>query len=301
MKISLLVAIFVVVCFCAGCIYFDVFSMGLDSNDGGGVKTTEQLNTEFEDYLVKYKQRRLFGNDSTKIDRAAYGVSLRVFEDLPSVPSDFLSVTYLIKSGKMFDLASLGPEYWMQPEFDPEFSRQGLRYWRDWSSNDYNKDHWSTMGIRTYPYSQYVSAVPGDSFNVTLLVSTDWSVETYQGLGLTPFWLESAVYHTGGLINSSLGPGKYINVNITPDNILLMPAFPKFTYGWVQLVTLTGKIDNSTPDGVYILSMDVGNPSDEQSEEWFMEYLNLYSEGIHMIELDKPYLQVFINVDSNGE
>ncbi len=42
--------------------------------------------------------------------------------------------------------------------------------------------------------------------------------------------------------------------------------------------------------------MDLGTPSQERSDEWFLEYLNLYSEGVQMIKLDKPYLQAFINV-----
>jgi len=259
---------------------------------------TGEIDQDFEDYLQKYKQRRLFKETATKPDRAVYGVSMRVFEELPPFPDDFLFKVYLIKVGKFFDLQSLGPEYWMQPEFDPEFSRQGLRYWSNWNDPNFRKKHWSTMGVRSYPYNQYVTAQPGDSFNVTIYLSTDWNVETYQGVSISTKWLDEATTQEGGVAEASPNAVQYINVNVTPDEFLLSPSFPQFTKDWTKKLTFTGKIADGTPDGVYILSMDLGTPSQERSDEWFLEYLNLYSEGVQMIKLDKPYLQAFINVKS---
>jgi hypothetical protein len=80
----------------------------------------------------------------------------------------------------------------------------------------------------------------------------------------------------------------------------LTPAFPQFTKNWAEKITLTGKISEETPDGIYILSLAILTPSEENSDKWFLEYLNLYSEGVQMIKLDKPYLQAFINVQSEA-
>ena len=297
MKINVIFALFVVAVFAIGCIDDVVPAF----NNSDETKTNVELDAEFDDYLIKYKQRRLFGDNISYVNRSVYGLSLRIFEELPIMPADFLRKTYLIKVGRSFDIEGLGPEYWKQPEFDPEFSRSGLKYWQDWSRSGFVKNHWTTMGIRSYPYSQYVETVPGNSFNVTLFISADWSVETYQGLRIRPVWIDSAVSQSGGVLNSTPGAGDYINVNVTPVEFLLGPAFPKFTYDWTKRVVFTGKVDNNTPDGLYILSVDVGPPSKENSDVWFLNNLNLYSEGLQMIKLDKPYLQVFINVNTDGE
>ena len=294
MKISVVFAVFAVAVLVIGCLYNS-------ANDPGQIKTVEELDSEFSDYLVKYKQRRLYGDNISILNRSSYGVSLRVFEDLPDMPGDFIRQTYLIKVGRLFDIEDLGEEYWKQPEFDPEFSRKGLKYWQDFGMTGFKKSHWSTMGIRSYPYSQYVTTKPGYSFNVTLFVSSGWSVETFQGIHIEPTWIGSAVSQIGDLLNSTDDAGDYINVNVTPNEFLLTPAFPKFTTNWVKKIKFTGKVGEDTPDGLYILSMDVSAPSEDQSNEWFLDHLNLYSEGVQMIKLDKPYLQVFINVKTDGE
>jgi hypothetical protein len=280
-----------------------VFALGCIGNEPVVEEKQEPLvsqeDQDFDDYLDRYKQRRLFKDTATKPNREAYGISKRVFEELPPFPEDFLFKTYLIKVGKFFDLASLGPEYWKQPEFDPEFTRQGLKYWHNWADPNFKKKHWSTMGVRSYPYNQYVDSVPGDSFNITLFFSTDWNVETYQGVGIKPIWVDAALTQEGQFIEASEEAWKHINVNVTPHEFLLTPAFPQFTYNWTHKLTFTGKIAEDTPPGTYILGMELNAPSTEQSDKWFLEYLNLYSEGVQMIKLDKPYLQAFITVRAN--
>jgi len=141
-----------------------------------------------------------------------------------------------------------------------------------------------------------VIAAPGYSFNVTVFLSTNWNIETYQGLKLEPVFITNAVSEDGKVITGLKDASQYISVNITPNEFLLTPAFPQFTEDWVKKLTFTGKIADNTPKGTYILSMRVGKPSAEKSDKWLLEYLNLYSEGADMITTDKPYLQAFIYV-----
>jgi hypothetical protein len=250
----------------------------------------------FDQYLSKYKQKRLFRGNLSVPDRAAYGVSLKVFDLLPPVPNDFLYKVYLIKYGKYVTIDQLGPEYYKQPEFDPDFTKFGLRYWEEWKDSNYTKKYWGTVGLRSYPFSQHIVSAPGYSFNITLFLSSNWNIETYQGLKITPTFIPKAQSEDGkdmvGLSNAS----KYINVNVTPNEFLLTPAFPQFTPDWVQKLTFTGKIADDTPKGIYILSMKIDKPSSANSDKWLLQYLNLYSEGADMITTDKPYLQAFIYV-----
>jgi hypothetical protein len=257
---------------------------------------TASQDAAFEDYLVKYKQKRLFRGNYSVPDRAAYGISLRVFDLLPPVPNDFLYKVYLIKYGRFVNIADLGPEYYKQPEFDPDFTKFGLRYWEEWKNKNYTKKYWGTVGLRSYPFSQHVVAAPGYSFNVTVFLSSNWNIETYQGISLTPNFLSSAQTEDGKFISASPNGQTYISVNITPNEFLLTPAFPQFSEDWVKKITFTGKIADDTPKGTYILSMNVGKPSQKVSDKWLLEYLNLYSEGAEMITTDKPYLQAFIYV-----
>lgn len=258
---------------------------------------TGSNDPEFDQYLEKYKQKRIFSDNSSIPDRASYGISQEVFKNLPPVPNDFLYRVYLIKYGRFVNIADLGPEYYKQPEFDPEFTRYGLRYWLQWKESNYSKKHWGTVGFRSYPYSQHLVTKPGYSFNVTLYLSSDWNVETYQGVRLTTIFLSRAISEDGKFYNASMDGEKYINVNVTPSEFLITPAFPQFTDDWVKKLTFTGKISNNTPEGVYVLSVKIDKPGQENSDKWLLQYLNLYSEGAGMVTADKPYLQAFINVE----
>jgi len=296
--VALLVAAVVV----AGCVGYNGSNQTVSQNsttmlNGGKINNQTGANDpEFDMYLQKYKQKRLFRDNYSVPDRASYGISKEVFANLPQVPNDFLYKVYLIKYGRFVDIASLGPEYYKQPEFDPEFTRFGLRYWLQWKEANYSKTHWGTVGLRSYPYSQHLVSKPGYSFNVTLFLSSDWNVETYQGLKLTPVFLGSAISEDGKFVNASVDGDKFINVNVTPNEFLLTPAFPQFTDEWVKKLTFSGKIANNTPVGTYILSVKIDKPGQANSDRWLLQYLNLYSEGAGMVTADKPYLQAFINV-----
>ena len=255
-----------------------------------------QQDAAFEDYLVKFKQKRMFrGNDSVP-DRASYGISTKVFDLLPPVPNDFLYKVYLIKYGRFVNVGELGPEYYKQPEFDPDFTKFGLRYWEEWKDENYTKKHWGTVGIRSYPFSQHIMSKPGYSFNIMLFISANWNIETYQGIRLTTRFLDKAFTEDGKAIVSSPNASMYVHANITPNEFLLTPAFPQFTDNWVQKVNVVGKVSENSPKGTYILSMEVGKPEQKNSDKWLLQYLNLYSEGVEMIQTDKPYLQAFIYV-----
>jgi hypothetical protein len=266
------------------------------SQPGVSNSTLEAQDAEFALYLTKYKQKRIFSGNYSVPDRASYGISKMVFANLPPVPTDFLYKVYLIKYGRFVDIASLGPEYYKQPEFDPEFTRFGLKYWEEWKAVNYSKRHWGTVGFRTYPFSQHVVAKPGNSFNITMFLSSDWNVETYQGISLTTGWLPWAVSEDGKTMNATDNSGKYISVNVTPNEFILTPAFPQFTEEWVKKLTFSGKVSETTPPGLYILTVRINKPSQVNSDKWLLEYLNLYSEGAGMVSTDKPYLQAFINV-----
>jgi len=299
---SLLIGALLVVSF-SGCMEQAVDNQTIVTKttvDSGPTVVTEPITADdiaFDDFLSKYKQRRIFSSNGSAIpDRKSYGVPTEIFQNLPVVPEDFLFRVYLIKIGKFFDIGSMSENYWKQPEFDPDFTRMGLRYWKEIKDNDYKKTHWSTAGIRSYPYEQYVAAKPGYMFNVSVIMSSDWSVEAYQGIHIRPTFIRNAVRADGKFQNASIDADKYIQVNVTPNEFLLTPAFPVFTEDWSRMLTFTGRIANETPEGVYILSYEIEKPASMNSEKWFMQYLNLYSEGVQMVKVDKPYLQVFIYV-----
>jgi hypothetical protein len=307
MKIRDLMAILMLGVMMSGCTTTSVTNETTTTLEGVGVGQSTVSTTQpdavtaandatFEDYLIKYKQKRIFRDNNSIPDRASYGISAKIFDLLPSVPNDFLYKVYMIKYGRFLSIDQLGPEYYKQPEFDPDFTKFGLRYWEEWKEANYSKKHWGTVGIRSYPYSQHVISQPGYSFNVTLFISSNWNIETFQGIRLIPTFIGKATSEDGKDIVSAKDGARFINVNITPNEFLLTPAFPQFTPEWVKRVTITGKIADNTPKGVYIISMKLEKPSTEQSDKWLLEYLNLYSDGAEMVNTDRPYLQAFIYV-----
>jgi hypothetical protein len=59
------------------------------STTQGGVTQigTEMSDIAFQDFMNKYKQRRLFSTDGSTIpDRNAYGVPLEIFSEMPAFP-----------------------------------------------------------------------------------------------------------------------------------------------------------------------------------------------------------------------
>jgi|GEM_PF-1620156 len=83
--------------------------------------------------------------------------------------------------------------------------------------------------------------------------------------------------------------------SLSPDVLLLEPAFPIFQSGWAQKVGLKIRVKPGTPKGKYLIGIGVSPPPKEVADKWLMEYKLIYtSTGI--FGLDMPWFQVFVEV-----
>jgi len=187
-----------------------------------------------------------------------------IFNELPPVPNDFSEVAYLLATGRNYALGPITEEYFLQPEFYPNFKENGLKYW-----SEPDPKYWATNGYGSYPAEQFdvLSQSGRTEFYSVVFFYTGYGVQTYQGAHLIP-------------TSNTL---KYFDVDISPDTFLLTPTFPKFSKDWVYKITIQGKVKPDTPAGEYTIGFLIVDPPIEKRNEWAGEYRNLYFNAATVI------------------
>ena len=185
---------------------------------------------------------------------------MQIWEKLPKAADDFSEIAYLFASGNYFTIGLLGPEYYKQPELYANFKTGGLKYWAKPDPR-----YWVPHGFGSYPSEQWdtLSLSGRKEFTGVVFVHSGWGVQTYQGMTLLP---DSEFV-------------KYFDVEITPQNFLLEPVWPRFGENWAYKVTITGRLKPETKPGSYKLAINVFTPPKELKEQWGLEHRNLYFDG----------------------
>ncbi len=183
-----------------------------------------------------------------------------IFNELPQVPEDFSEVAYLLATGRTYAIGNLSEEYFLQPEFYPNFKENGLKYW-----SEPDPKYWTTNGYGTYPAEQFdvLSYSNRDEFLAVVFLYTGYGVQTYQGATLIP----------------SSGSLEYFDITISPDTFLLTPTFPKFSKDWAHQIVIAGKLKPDTPPGEYSIGLLIVKPPYEKKVEWASKYRNLYFDA----------------------
>ncbi len=214
-----------------------------------------------ETYKLFERAAKYFGKDIEYVKKY-FGLNSEeeIFAELPKPAEDFSEIAYLFASGKFFAIGLLKPEYYLQPELYPNFKINGLNYW-----TKPDPRYWTPHGYGSYPSEQWdtLSLSERKEFTGVVFVQTGWGVQTYQGVSLLP---DSEFV-------------KHFDVEITPQNFLLEPAWPKFHKNWAQRVLITGKAKPGTPPGNYNLTMNVYPVPKELREKWEFEHKNLYFDA----------------------
>lgn len=184
-----------------------------------------------------------------------------IFENIPyPPPDDFSNIMYDFAIGRYFAIGLLGEEYFMQPEFYPNFKSTGIKTWTEHDSR-----YWSPHGFGSYPSVQYdaLSLKERTEGTGVVFVHPSWGVQTHQGFSL---------------LTDSESP-KYFDITITPQNFKLGPAWPKFAPDWVRRVVINFKLKPGTPPGTYKIMLNVFPPPADLKEQWQYEYKNVYFDA----------------------
>lgn len=258
------------------------------------------------------------------------------FGQLPPFPKDFFTISKLIYEGKIIDYERISNEYWLQPEFYPNW----FIYLPDSRYCDYEKWNgtWTPEGYGCYPGIKEVSTTArGEKILITTYIRTGFGVGSYQGLVVRPYLPPSAVNIRGNIIfEQPDGADKYLKCKVlNPDDdlylsfvddlhytnveerdwmLLLKPTFLElidkygnkvgeqgFTDSWVQIIELEIDIAKDTPIGDYVVAIKFVTPSFEINQEYYYStdhdyYGILYYPAGMYFKNKRPHFQVILRV-----
>ncbi len=182
------------------------------------------------------------------VNRSAYGVSSSIFGQLPSPPACLVSISSAFESGKFSDAFFFTPEYFLQPEFYPNFESEGLRQWTSPLAS-----HFGLVGVSLYPFESRSGVLKGGEKSFRFFIHSGYGVRSMQAVRL------EAV-----LEDSSDAP--YVSLSLDPESssgFILGPTFPLFSSEWVHPVVLTVRMDAQAPYTEYRIHLKTVPVSDD--------------------------------------
>lgn len=174
--------------------------------------------------------------------------------NLPEKPSDFKIIQRDVYSGAFPDICRLEKEYYLQPEFYPNWENQ-----KSFMYDNHDFTRWGVYGYGAYPAKsgiQVENLKAGEKITFCTFLKTSYGIETYQGIQIEP---ES---------------NKYFNVVVDPSIMLLNPTFPEFNENWVKKITITIIAKQDIPIGTYNIGFDIVNPPKDIEKEFVWQVLD---------------------------
>lgn len=226
-----------------------------------------------------------------------------MFQELPDFPSDFYRVRTLVRTGRITDLESLEPRYWLQPEFFPKFEEIGVPLLLNAP-----RDRWGAYGISSYPGDSISNIVAGDTLELYFFIKSSYLVETYQGVSLEPVFprdteIAEGVKFPDGTTKVLQKPEdveKYFDIEVSPNPFILEPNFPIYRVNGTRKIRIRITAKPDTPPGNYVIGFDTGTVPKEYEQRWLKQYLNLYA-GTSMTKIERPFYQAFFTVSAPPE
>lgn len=250
--------------------------------------------SELEKLMQEVSREKVF-EEMRRPHRENYGIPAEVFSELPPIPADFGTMTYMFEIGRWKDLSYFTEEYYKQPEFYPNFEIAGLRFWKE-----PNPASWGVIGWGAYPADIWVNTYAGAEFEARTFWHTSWGVQTYQGVKLAPTYPATSADANGRIFNvqDPEQVSKYFNVTFDEPVFLLSPTYPKFGRDWVRAVKVRVKVKEDTPKGEYVLGVDPVMPPEEVRTEWLLKYKMLYFDAASSgISINRPHFRLIIKVN----
>ncbi|MCX8190512.1 MAG: hypothetical protein N3F05_04800 [Candidatus Diapherotrites archaeon] len=250
--------------------------------------------SEFEKLMQEVSRERAF-EEMRRPHREKYGIPMEVFAELPPIPDDFGTMTYMFEVGRWKDLTYFTEEYYKQPEFYPNFEAAGLRWWKE-----PNPSSWGVIGWGAYPADIWVNTYPGAEFEAKTFWHTGWGIQTYQGVKLAPTYPATSADANGRIFNvqNPEEVSKYFDVTFDEPVFLLSPTYPKFGKDWARAIKVRVKVKENTPKGEYVLGVDPVMPPEEVRTEWLLKYKMLYFDAASSgISINRPHFRLIIKVN----
>lgn len=196
------------------------------------------------------------------LDRQAYNIPEAVFEQLPKPPKCFSSMIQAFNNSQFSDDFFFTQQFFLQPEFYPNFKEQGLSYWLN-----PNATHYGAIGYGAFPSEKEIKAKAGESYKARFFIHSSFGVRTFQGIRLEPEFEnpENAEFV------------KVILDKESNEGFLLGPSFPKFDSEWAKAFNAEVIVSPAAPKKQIIIFLKAKNQSPEQALEWQKSRENYYN------------------------
>jgi hypothetical protein len=228
-------------------------------------------------YFLKDKQQQEI------IQRGKYGISLNVFSQLPLAPQDFKWIDEQMELGAIDEahFNNITKDYWMQPEFYPNFEKVGLQFYQSPLS-----DRRNCFGYGSYP-QVFGKAVKQEDLKVGAeLYAKTWfhtgfGIECYQGTKLN--------------VVVDDREKEYFDVVIDPYQFVLMPTNPQFDKDWTREIRYIVIVKKTpVPKGRYEFSFLATAPDKQKENEWKWQYREKYVNSGMFVSSAKTFDYILI-------
>jgi len=220
----------------------------------------------------------------------------QMFNELPEPPENFYKVTEEIRIGSITSLENITEEYYLQPEFYPNFEEQLLPYLLNPPEGRFG-----AYGLMSYPSQTVVTTYPGENFTLYFFMASSVFIEFYQGNKLLPVYnpelkiIKGSFPDGTNIIKQDTEKARqFIDVKFTPEVFVLSPTHPIFTNEWSKKIRMDVSIPYSAEPGKYTVSVVKSNTPTEKGLEWKEKY-GKYTEG-GMESISTPYYSVFLEI-----
>lgn len=194
------------------------------------------------------------------LNRSDYGLSPLVFAQLPPSPACFGGVVEKYHQQLFSNSLFFSREYFLQPEFYPNFLEQGLSFWQNPDENRYG-----VIGFGAFPAEQTVVLSPGEVKTVRVFLHAGFGVRSFQGMRLRA---------------SLRNPSESVSVALdsaSERGFLLSPTFPVFTDAWARAVDAEIVVAPGASSEVVEINLVSTPPSSEDSVAWSHENARYYA------------------------
>lgn len=214
------------------------------------------------------------------LDRNSYGISSAVFESLPKPPKCFSSFMQLYRANQFSDDFFFSKNFFLQPEFYPNFESQGLSYWTSPIAT-----HWGAIGFGASPFERSVNAKPGETVRTRFFFHSGFGVRTFQGLRL------EAEFE-----NPSDAQWVQVKLDSESENgFLLGPSFPKFDQNWAKAIDAQLAVLPGASTKTIAIRLKTKAPGPLVAEEWAAKNPNRYFNATAFVG-EQTAMRILLNI-----
>ncbi len=237
------------------------------------IKETYAIRRENYNIFEKSAQKHNETLDQTKqffYDCCGLSSEEEIFSSLPAPPSNFSEVAYDIAVGNKFDIGTLGPEFYKQPEFYFIGTETAIvnQFWafNPWIERALN--YWGEYGGTAFPSKQgdVLSKSGRKDFTSTVFFTNGWNIQNFVGYYLV----------------ADSESQKYFDLTIEEENtgqpyFLLGPTFPRFDSTWATRLLVSGQLKEGTAAGTYEIHISPIAPPKDLEVKWSGEHAATYA------------------------